>query len=237
MVRTRRRRDRSGFTLIELMIVVGVIAVVASIALPILPGARMNANESAAISTLRSLASAQAQASVAVSIDADVDGAGEYGYLAELSGGSATRTDTGVDGPPLTLPFLSSSFQNVQNRVVRKGGYRFQVWLPDAGGLGVPEAPTGGADPNAMPDPNGAEVVWCAYAWPDRYGVTGNRAFFSNQDGDILQTTNTQMQYGGAANAPAADAAFASTVPDGLITGPTAVGGPSKDGQSWSVVQ
>ena len=49
----------TGFTLIELMIVIAIIAIIAAIAIPNLIEARKGANETAAISTMRSIASAQ----------------------------------------------------------------------------------------------------------------------------------------------------------------------------------
>lgn len=53
---SRRTRRAAGFSLIELMIVVAVILIIAALAIPNLLRARMSANESAAVSALRTLA-------------------------------------------------------------------------------------------------------------------------------------------------------------------------------------
>ena len=54
-------RIHRGFTIIELMIVVTIIAIIASIAIPNLLQARMASNETACIATLKAIATAQAQ--------------------------------------------------------------------------------------------------------------------------------------------------------------------------------
>ena len=53
-------RKQLGFSLIELLIVVAIILVIAAIAIPNLMTARLRANESAAVATLRSINTAQA---------------------------------------------------------------------------------------------------------------------------------------------------------------------------------
>lgn len=53
-----RRLGKKGFTLVEIMIVVAIIILLAAIAIPNLLRARLNANEAAAISSLRTISTA-----------------------------------------------------------------------------------------------------------------------------------------------------------------------------------
>jgi type II secretory pathway pseudopilin PulG len=229
------------------MIVVAIIAIIASIAIPKLMSARLSANESAAIATLRSISSSQAQLQSSSAIDTDGDGGGEYGYFAEMSGvlpmrvGVAGVAAAGVVGTDELSPaVLSTAFGNVDaNGFVSRSGYFFQMWLPDAtaGGLtpGLPEAPGGGAIGGPFPDGNNAEILWCCYAWPIDVNGTGNRAFFVNQEGDLLQFQNRlAAPFTSNILTPAFDSAF--TTPGDMASN-LRIGAAGPDGSIWTAVQ
>jgi prepilin-type N-terminal cleavage/methylation domain-containing protein len=240
-----RSRNNSGFTLIELMIVVAIIAIIASIAIPKLMSARLAANEAAAISTLRSISSAEAQVQSSAAIDTDADGAGEYGYFAELAGSVSMRTadaaglpqNTGAAVDILNPSILPNAFGVVTGSLVQRSGYYFQIWLPDAAFQGVPEDATGGSF-TTFPDSNNGEIMWACYCWPVDLNSTGNRCFFVNQEGDLLQCQNRQaaVQFTGnaAATMPTFDEAYnAADMSSGLRVG--TAGGPA--GSIWTPVQ
>ncbi len=242
-------RKTAGFTLIELMIVVAIIAIIASVAIPKLLSARLSANESAAISTLRSLSSSQAQVQSSGAIDSDGDGAGEYGYFAELAGSQPVRISNGAGLPTfgapgvdnLTPSVMSSAFGAVNATFqVSRSGYLYQLWLPaatvGAATAGIAEDAGGGKLAAPFPDPDNCEVLWACYAWPIQVNQTGNRVFFCNQEGDLLQMLNRQaVPYTTTAGGPPFDAVFSLNNDMGSPLGINGV--PSQDGFNWAPVQ
>jgi len=81
--------NKKGFTLIELMVVIAIIAILATIGLPNLLRAKMSANEASAIQSLRTLVSAQ-------DTFHNTQGTNRYGTLIELSAAIPPCIDPGL---------------------------------------------------------------------------------------------------------------------------------------------
>lgn len=234
-------RRNGGFTLIELLVVAAMIAIIAAIALPNLISARLSSNESAAISTMKQIVSAQSVAKTAGIIDQDTDGVGEYAWFAEMGGVVNVRDGTGPNNGPMMAPnSLAKSLSYVNaNGVVTKSGFIYALALPAPGGAPVNEA-AGGGSPTGE-DADLCETTWVCYAWPTTYATSGKRAFAVNQDGDVLQTSNlggVGPSYSGLTSIPAPDAAFEGGAA-GRITGEFSIRdlpAPAVDGQTWTPI-
>lgn len=236
------------------MIVVSIIAILAAVAIPKLVSARLSANENAAIATLRSIASAQQQLQASAAIDTDADGGGEHGYFGELAGSNPIRSFTG--GAPavglvqLDPTYLTTTFGDVipdeaAQGIVERQGYYYKMWLPGNEAASPiafrNEAGTGG-NSAVLPGSSNAEIMWCCYAWPVHATKTGNRAFCTNQKGDVVSTQNRAqgalVVYEGVATAtiPAADAAFSVAGDMGSELAVTVSGLAAIDGRVWTPV-
>lgn len=111
---TNRRKLR-GFSLIELLIVVAIIVILITMALPKLTTAKMGANETAAVAALRQISQAQTQYSTTYTT------VGFAGTLAALGNGGLANGTSCAPAPEHACLVDSSLSGGV------KTGYRFQV--------------------------------------------------------------------------------------------------------------
>jgi type IV pilus assembly protein PilA len=90
------KNNQSGFSLVELLVVVIIIAIIAAIAIPNLLASRRAANEASAISTLRTIHSAQATYNASQNGASYSDGNDLTG-LVDTTLNTATFTKSGYD--------------------------------------------------------------------------------------------------------------------------------------------
>jgi prepilin-type N-terminal cleavage/methylation domain-containing protein len=202
--------NRKGFTLIELMIVIAIIAIIAAIAIPGLLRAKISGNETSAIGSLKAINTSQSQFHSGANVDQDGDGTGEFGLLGELAGTIDLR---GVAPARKVDPgFISKSLAPTGvDTYSTKSGYYFKIYLPGDAVLSDTGVTAATADTN---DANSQEVKWRGYAWPASAKSSGNRAFAVDQAGEIFTCSNlngTTAVWSGSALIPGCNAAVTAT--------------------------
>jgi prepilin-type N-terminal cleavage/methylation domain-containing protein len=139
-------RKQKGFSLIELLIVVAIILIIAAIAIPNLLRARIAANESSAVASIRTLNTAQ------ISYNSAYPTVGYASTLAALSGtGAACAPPTSANGCFIDQALAGGT----------KSGYTFAMAVTASGSPSVNVGYQASADPQ-VPNQTGVRY-FCSF--------------------------------------------------------------------------
>lgn len=157
---TPRVRDARGFTMIELLVVIVIIGILASIGVAALLRARMVANESSAIGGMRATFSAQ------------------FAYLSGCGQGNYATSYVILGAKPTAISqgYISEGMGAAINP--SRSGYTFGLQM-GAGGSASSN------DCNGNP----TQTTYYATATPNVVGQTGSRSFAVNQGGSVYQSS------------------------------------------------
>ena len=159
---------KKGFTLIELMIVVAIIAIIAAIAIPNLMASRIQANESNAIAACKQYAASQ---NIYIKSNYALRNLGRRGYASEIE---MLSTHVNVDNQPIEL--ISNAFRDAStgdDDARRASGYQ-GYWFKEAG-----------YEP--FEDDAGWTYGYAAFAFPASYNRTGVNSFWIDTKGVVMK--------------------------------------------------
>lgn len=156
-MRQKLTRTEDGFTLVELLIVVAIIGILASVVTAQLIRAKASANEASTISSLRAISN------------------GQISYMQTCGNNyfATSLTSLGPPGPGES-PFISQDLTS--GPVVTKSGYIVSLTASAAAAAGLPDC-QGAATASGF----------YASAYPTSFDVSGSRSFAVNTQGAIWQ--------------------------------------------------
>jgi prepilin-type N-terminal cleavage/methylation domain-containing protein len=163
-------RKQAGFSILELLIVVGIIVIVAAIAIPNLLRARVAADEASAVQSLRAINSAQ------------------IGYLQVYPDMGSYACQLSYLGPPLGSTMVNSTAADLIDMQLSSGiksGYAFYMNC-------TPPAADGTTGYEVKAAPVGASIT------DSTCGTDQGRCFHNNHNGTLYQMNGSGSSYGTA---------------------------------------